>query len=106
MSAVHVPPRGSQDAAAYLRGMGVRELFEETYGTDIIDRWKTNVVFYRKKLEYSGVRAEDAVTVDDLERCLDLAKHAGFARTFLIAPAATTSSHEVIGSLSELADCL
>ena len=96
----------SQDAAAYLRGMGVRDLFEETYGTDIIDRWKTNAGFYRKILEHSGVRPEDAVTVDDLERCLDWAKRAGFARTFLIAPAGTTSSYEMIASLAELADRL
>ena len=96
----------SQDADAYLRGMGVRDLFEETYGTDIIDRWKTNAGFYRKVLEHSGVRPEDAVTVDDLERCLDWAKRAGFARTFLVAPAGTPSSHEVIASLSDLADRL
>jgi FMN phosphatase YigB (HAD superfamily) len=92
----------SQDAAAYLRGMGVRDLFEETYGTDIIDRWKTNAGFYRKVLEHSGLPPEDAVTVDDQERCLDWATRAGFARTFLLAPAGTSSRHEVIASLSEL----
>ena len=63
--------------------MGVRDLFEEIYGTDIIDRWKTNAGFYRKILEHSGVRPEEAMTVDDQERCLDWAKRAGFARTFL-----------------------
>jgi FMN phosphatase YigB (HAD superfamily) len=96
----------SQDASAYLRGMGVRDLFEETYGTDIIDRWKTNAGFYRKILEHSGVRAEDAVTVDDLERCLDWARRAGFGRTFLLAPAGTSSAHEVIASLAELPERL
>jgi FMN phosphatase YigB (HAD superfamily) len=96
----------SQDAAAYLKGMGVRELFEETYGTDIIDRWKTNAGFYRKILEHSGVDPKDAVTVDDQERCLDWAKRAGFARTFLLAPAGTGSSHEVIATVAELVDRL
>ena len=96
----------SQDAAAYLRGLGVRELFEETYGTDVIDRWKTNAGFYRKILEHSGVRPEDAMTVDDQERCLDWATRAGFARTLLLAPAGTPSTHEVIASLSELVDRL
>lgn len=96
----------SQDVDAYLKGMGVRDLFEETYGTDIIDRWKTNAGFYRKILEQSSVRPEEAVTVDDLERCLDWAKRAGFARTFLLAPARTASSHEVIASIAELADRL
>jgi HAD superfamily hydrolase (TIGR01509 family) len=94
----------SQDGDAYLRGMGVRELFEEIYGTDVIDRWKTNAGFYRKVLEHSGVRPEEALTVDDQERCLNWAKRAGFARTFLLAPAATDSSHETISSFSELLD--
>jgi HAD superfamily hydrolase (TIGR01509 family) len=96
----------SQDADAYLRGMLVRDLFEETYGTDIIDRWKTNAGFYRKILEHSGIDAKDAVTVDDQERCLDWAKRAGFARTFLLAPPATTSPHEVIASLADLLERL
>jgi FMN phosphatase YigB (HAD superfamily) len=96
----------SQDAGAYLKGMGVRELFDETYGTDVIDRWKTNAGFYRKILEHSGVDPTDAVTVDDQARCLDWAKRAGFARTFLLGPAGTLSSHELIASLSELVDRL
>jgi HAD superfamily hydrolase (TIGR01509 family) len=96
----------SQDADAYLRGMLVRDLFAETYGTDIIDRWKTNAGFYRKILEHSGIDPKDAVTVDDQERCLDWAKRAGFARTFLLAPPATTSSHEVIASLADLLEHL
>jgi FMN phosphatase YigB (HAD superfamily) len=96
----------SQDADAYLRGMGVRDLFEEIYGTDVIDRWKTNAGFYRKVLEHSGVRPEEAMTVDDQERCLDWARRAGFARTLLLAPAGTPSPHEAISSLSELVDRL
>jgi FMN phosphatase YigB (HAD superfamily) len=94
----------SQDGDAYLRGMGVRDLFEEIYGTDIIDRWKTNAGFYRKILEHSAVRPEEALTVDDQERCLNWATRAGFARTVLLGPAGTTSSHETIASLSELVD--
>ncbi|HEV8468754.1 MAG TPA: HAD family hydrolase [Candidatus Limnocylindria bacterium] len=90
------------DIRGYLKAIGILELFDDTYGVDLIDRWKTNAGFYRKVLEQSGVRAEDAATVDDQERCLDWAKRAGF-RTFLLAPAGTGSSHEVIASLSELA---
>jgi FMN phosphatase YigB (HAD superfamily) len=96
----------ARDADAYLRGMGVRELFEETYGTDVIDRWKTNAGFYRKILEHSGVDPTAAGTVDDQERCLAWAKRAGFARTFLLAPAGTSSSHDVIASVAELVDRL
>jgi HAD superfamily hydrolase (TIGR01509 family) len=96
----------ASDIDGYLRAIGIRELFDETYGSDIIDRWKTNAGFYRKILEHSGVDPDEAVTVDDQERCLDWAKRAGFARTFLLAPAGTTSSHSVIASLSLLADRL
>jgi FMN phosphatase YigB (HAD superfamily) len=92
----------SVDTDGYLRAMGIRELFDATYGSDIIDRWKTNAGFYRKILEHSGVRGEDALTIDDQEKCLDWAKRAGFARTVLLAPAATASAHETISSLSEL----
>jgi HAD superfamily hydrolase (TIGR01509 family) len=87
----------------YLRGIGVRELFDETYGNDVIDRWKTNSGYYRKLLEHSGVPAGAAATVDDQERFLEYAKRAGFARTFLLARGGTASSHEVISSLVELA---
>jgi 2-haloacid dehalogenase len=86
----------------YLRGAGIRELFDEIYGVDIIDRWKTNAGFYRKILEHSGVRPDDAAVVDDKERFLEHAKRAGFARTFLLAPAGTASEHEVVSSLTDL----
>lgn len=94
------PP--SQDVRAFLRSLAVEELFDETYGSDIVDRWKTNSGFYRKILEHSGVAGADAVTVDDQEKCLDWARRAGFARTFLLAPAGTASAHETIASLAEL----
>jgi len=50
----------------------------------------------------SGIRGEDAVTVDDQEKCLDWARRAGFARTFLLATVGTASAHEMIATLSEL----
>ena len=96
----------SVDIDGHLRALGGRDLFEGIYGSDIIDRWKTNAGFYRRILEHSGVAPSDAVTVDDQERCLHWAKRAGFARTFLLAPAGSASSHEVIASLPELADRL
>ena len=86
----------------HLQAMGIRNLFDATYGSDLIDRWKTNAGFYRKILEHSGIRGEDAVTVDDQEKCLDWARRAGFARTFLLATVGTASAHEMIATLSEL----
>jgi HAD superfamily hydrolase (TIGR01509 family) len=95
----------SPELGGYLRAIGIRELFDETYGVDIVDRWKTNAGFYRKILEHSGTRPDDAVTVDDQERFLEYAKRAGF-RTFLLAPKGTASGHEVIGTLAELGERL
>ena len=92
----------STDIDGYLRAMGLRELFEGVYGSDVIDRWKTNAGFYRKVLERSGVSGHEAVTVDDQEKCLDWATRAGFARTFLLATAGTASRHETIVTLAEL----
>jgi HAD superfamily hydrolase (TIGR01509 family) len=92
----------SIDTDGHLRAMGIREVFDQVYGSDVIDRWKTNAGFYRKILEHSGVRGEDALTVDDREKCLDWAKRAGFARTILLAPAGTASAHETLASLAEL----
>ena len=92
----------SIEIAGYLRAMGVRDLFETTYGTDLVDRWKTNSGFYRKILDDCVVRPEDAVTVDDTPRCLDWARRAGF-RTVLVAPeGADAGEHERIASLGEL----
>lgn len=95
----------SQDSDAYLRGMGVRDLFAGIYGTDVVDRWKTSAAFYRIILERSGARAEDAATVDDQEKCLAWAKRAGL-RTFLLAPQGASSAHETVASLAELAERL
>lgn len=92
----------STEIAGYLRAIGVRDLFEATYGTDLVDRWKTNSAFYRRILDDSGVRPEDAVTVDDLPKALDWARQVGY-RTFLVAPeGASDGGHERIAALSEL----
>lgn len=92
----------SWEIAGYLRAMGIRDLFDDTYGTDIVDRWKTSAAYYAKILEHSGVRAGEAATVDDVPKALDAARRAGM-RTFLVAPAGTASAHDVVGSLAEVA---
>ena len=96
----------SVDTDGYLRALGVRQLFERTYGIDVVDRWKTSSAFYRAILADSGVDGRDAATVDDSEQRLDWARKAGFARTFLVAPRGTPCAHEVIASLMELTERL
>src|SRR5216117_1290136 len=36
----------SLEIGGYLGAIGIRDHFDETYGTDIIDRWKTSAGFY------------------------------------------------------------
>jgi FMN phosphatase YigB (HAD superfamily) len=92
----------SWEIAGYLRALGVRELFEEpTYGSDLVDRWKTSSAFYTRILQDAQVQASAAVTVDDSPRCTALARRAGL-RTFLISPNAH-APEETIPSLATLA---
>ena len=94
----------SWEIASYLRGMGLRELFEErTYGSDLIDRWKTSSAFYARILEDAGVAPGDAIAVDDAARCTAYARRAGM-RTFLVS--ASVGDEDVIPSLAALANRL
>lgn len=95
----------SWEIAGYLRALGVRELFaERTYGTDLVDEWKTSSTFYRRILEDAGVRPEDAVAVDDTPACVGHARRAGL-RAFLIG-GAIAGDPDTIRDLATLADRL
>ena len=50
---------------AYLRGMGVRGLFDRLYGPDLVDRWKNGPHYYRAILDDSGTDATRAAVVED-----------------------------------------
>ena len=94
----------SWEVAGYLRAMGVRDLFEErTYGSDLVDRWKTSSAFYARILEDAGVAPANAVAVDDAARCTAYARRAGM-RTFLVSP--SVSDEDVVPSLAALAERL
>jgi FMN phosphatase YigB (HAD superfamily) len=82
----------------------VRELFEErTYGSDLVDRWKTSSAFYARILEDAGVAPGDAIAVDDAARCTAYARRVGM-RTFLVS--ASAAGEDVIPSLAALVDRL
>jgi len=91
----------SWEIAAYLRAMGIGDLFERTYGCDLVDRWKTGPHFYRAICEDAGIDPRRAVTVDDTAIVLDWAKKAGM-RTFLLGGQGGGQRHERIASLVEL----
>jgi len=91
----------SWEVGAYLRALGVHELFERAYGCDLVDRWKTGPHFYRAICEDAGIDPRRAVTVDDTAIVLDWAKKAGM-RTFLLGGQGGGQRHERIASLVEL----
>jgi HAD superfamily hydrolase (TIGR01509 family) len=94
----------SWEVAGYLRAMGVRDLFEErTYGSDLVDRWKTSAAFYKRILEDAAVRADAAIAVDDTPRCTGYARRAGM-RALLVSVSA--ADDETITSLAALPDRL
>jgi FMN phosphatase YigB (HAD superfamily) len=71
----------SWELEPYLRGMGIRELFDHLYGPDLVDRYKNGPYFYEALLRDVGVRADAAVVIDDGEKVRGWA-HAAGIRTF------------------------
>jgi FMN phosphatase YigB (HAD superfamily) len=53
------------DIDGYLRHMGVRDLFGNTYGVDLIDRWKNGPEFYAAIVADLGRTAAETAVVDD-----------------------------------------
>lgn len=91
----------SWEISAYLQAMGIRELFDRTYGCDLVDRWKSGPHYYRAIAEDAEIDPRRAVCVDDTPIVLDWAKKAGM-RTFLLGGQGGGQRHERIASLMEL----
>lgn len=94
----------SWEVGAYLRALGIHELFDRTYGCDLVDRWKTGPHYYRAIAQDADVDPRKCVAVDDTPVVLDWAKQAGM-RTFLFG-AGGGQRHERITSLMELVELL
>lgn len=94
----------SWELNGYLQSMGVRDLFTQVYGVDLIDCWKDGVKFYERMFEHSGKDPAESMVVDDKEQNLEFAASLG-ARTCLISrdqPEQITSDRLVISSLADL----
>lgn len=91
----------SWEIGAYLQALGIRELFDRTYGCDLVDRWKSGPHYYRAISEDAEIDPRRAVCVDDTPIVLDWAKKAGM-RTFLLGGQGGGQRHERIASLMEL----
>ena len=95
----------SHDLQVFLEGMGVRELFTQTYGPDLIDTHKGSRHYYEGILADSGVSPEHALIVDDSSRCIGWAREAG-ASAVLVSAEANAALGHVMVSLAELPDFL
>jgi len=91
----------SWEIGAYLRALGIRDLFDRTYGCDLVDRWKSGPHYYRAISEDADIDPRRAVCVDDTPIVLDWAKKVGM-RTFLLGGQGGGQRHERIASLMEL----
>ena len=93
----------SVDLDGYLRGMGVRHLFEDLYGPDLVGCVKNRPDYYLRAFARTGVEPDQALIVDDSPGNLAFAVEAG-ARTCLVAPAGTPPGgfDLVVQSLADL----
>ena len=86
----------------YLRGMGLRELFDRLYGTDLIDRFKSGPHYYSAMVADSGVDPSEAAVVDDSAEALDWAAASGLRTIQVVRDGSTGGRHEPISSLAAL----
>ncbi len=95
----------SQTLDGYLTGLGVRTLFRETYGSDLLGVWKNGPNFYQALLHHAKIDPADAVTLDDDAWRLDWARDLGM-ETILVGTKDARSDHRRIGTIADLPGAL
>ncbi|HEX9268431.1 MAG TPA: HAD family hydrolase [Candidatus Limnocylindria bacterium] len=90
----------------YLRAFGIRELFERTYGGDLVDRFKVNAAFFTDIMADADVAPERSALVDDNPRYLGWAREAGMKTYLLERRGEDPEGHELVPSLAALTDRL
>lgn len=91
----------SESLDGYLTGLGVRALFREAYGANLLGVWKNGPRFYRVLLDHAKVDPRSAVTVDDDASRLDWARDLGMD-TILVGAKDLGSQHRRIATIAEL----
>jgi FMN phosphatase YigB (HAD superfamily) len=59
-----------EDLVQYLGAIGVRDLFDRVYGTDLLNVWKSSAAYYRAILADTRVDPSTALVIDDSERAI------------------------------------
>jgi HAD superfamily hydrolase (TIGR01509 family) len=66
-----------EDLVQYLKTIGVRDVFDRVYGSDLLSVWKSGPAYYRAILAATGTAAATAVVIDDSERAIGWAAECG-----------------------------
>ena len=67
----------SKELKMYLDGMGIKDLFNEFYGPDLINTWKHGAEFYDNIFKELNLNPENTIIIDDNPRFLDSALQIG-----------------------------
>ena len=66
-----------EDLVGYLETMGVRQLFDRIYGSDLVNAWKQSPAYYRAILAATQTDPAAAVVIDDSDRAIGWAAECG-----------------------------
>jgi FMN phosphatase YigB (HAD superfamily) len=91
-----------EDLVEYLRTIGVRDVFDRVYGSDLVNVWKSSAAFYRAILADTGVEPANAVVVDDSERAIEWAAEAGLRGVLVRRRADQSFEHSVLRAFDEV----
>ena len=93
----------SADLHAFLGSMGIRNLFKQTYGSDLIDTWKGSHHYYGRIFADSGESPSSSLVVDDSNRSVQWATEAGASAVLIWnEPPGSTDAWKVLRSLADL----
>ena len=67
----------NSDLVGYLETMGVRDLFDRIYGSDVLNVWKAGPAYYRAALADTNTAAASAVVIDDSASAISWAAECG-----------------------------
>jgi len=95
----------SVNLSNYLSALGVRELFEQTYGADLLGVRKDGPAFYATLLARESLDAARVIVVDDDAHRLDWARALGM-NTLLVGQKDASSSHPRVQQFAELPSAL
>ncbi|MBB6098422.1 HAD superfamily hydrolase (TIGR01509 family) [Deinobacterium chartae] len=94
-------PRYDLEGHVATLGAGIRELFTELYGADLVNLLKESAEYYRRVFAHAGEDPAEALVLDDSPDNVRRAEAAG-ARAVLVAPVPVVGVRHRVAALTEL----